>query len=192
MSITGEKPPKHERPHRPAATPGPVLRPDDKVLAVVLVVVAFLLALQMGGIATHATGISAIGDVWLLWPLLTAAMLLIVWGSRYAERRARRLLPGLRLGLILAVLAFATFAMIKLHSNEQRCVDKNTMTVVAAANCQHQASQRTAGTQDSYAWYYRGRGTQVGDRVQDGSFTRPDQGSSGNGDTGGAGGDGSE
>jgi hypothetical protein len=46
MSITGEKPPKHERPHRPAVAPGPVLRPDDKVLAVVLVVVAFFLALS--------------------------------------------------------------------------------------------------------------------------------------------------
>ncbi len=192
MSVTGEKPPKHERPHRLAAAPGPVLRPEDKVLAVVLLVVTFFLALQVGGIATHATGVSAIGGVWLLWPVLTAAMLLIVWRSRYAERRASRLLPGLRAGLIVAVLVFATFAMIKLHSNEQRCVDKNTMTVVAPANCQHQASQGSAGTQGSYAWYYRGRGTQVGDRVQDGSFTRPDQGSSGNGDTGGAGGDGSE
>jgi uncharacterized membrane protein YgcG len=189
MSATRERLHQHER---PLAAPRPVFRPGDRVLAIVLLVVTLLLALQIGGIATHATGISAFGAVWRLWPLLITAMLLIIYASRYAERRARKPLPGLRLGLILAVLAFATFAMIRLHSNEQRCVDKNTMTVVAAANCQHQGRPGTTGSQDSDGWYYLGRGTQTGDRVQGGSFTRPDAGSGGNGDTGGAGGDGSE
>lgn len=173
-----------------AAAPRPVFRPGDRVLALILLGVTFCLALQIGGIATNATGVSAIGDAWLLWPVLTAAILLIVWASRFAERLAGRRLPGLRAGLIVAVLASAVVAMIMLHGNEQRCVDKNTMTVVAAANCQYQASPASIGT--SYAWYYLGRGTQTGDRVQGGSFTRPDQGNSGNGDTGGAGGDGSE
>lgn len=172
--------------------PRPVFRPGDRLLALILLVVTFCLALQIGGIATNATGVSAIGDAWLLWPVLAAAILLIVWASRFAERLAGRRLPGLRLGLIVAVLASAVVAMIMLHGNEQRCVDKNTMTVVAAANCQHQASPGSTRTRDSYAWYYLGRGTQTGDRVQGGSFTRPDQGSTSNGNTGGAGGDGSE
>jgi hypothetical protein len=178
-----------------ATAPRPVFRPGDRVLASILLVVTVLLALQIGGIATNATGVSAIGDVWLLWPVLAAAILLIVWASRFAERLAGRRLPGLRLGLIVAVLVSAVVAMIMLHGNEQRCVDKNTMTVVAAANCQHQASQGspgTTGTQDSYAWYYRGRGTQVSDKVQGGSFTRPHADNGGNGDTGGAGGAGGE
>jgi hypothetical protein len=190
VSATGEQLHQHERPGR--AAPRPVFRPGDRVLAIVLLVVTFLLALQIGGIATNATGVSAIGDVWLLWPVLAAAILLIVWASRLAERLANRRLPGLRAGLIVAVLSSAVVAMIMLHGNEQRCVAKHTMTVVAAANCQRQASPGTTGSQDSYAWYYLGRGTQTGDRVQGGSFTRPDQGNSGNGDTGGAGGDGSE
>src|SRR5690348_9775569 len=97
-----------------AAAPRPVFRPGDRVLALILLVVTFCLALQIGGIATNATGVSAIGDAWLLWPVLAAAILLIVWASRFAERLAGRRLPGLRLGLIVAVLASAVVAMIML------------------------------------------------------------------------------
>jgi hypothetical protein len=192
MSATGEKLHQHEQPGRPADVPRPMLRDGDRVLATILLMVTLLLAVQMAGIATNATGVSAIGAVWLLWPLLAAAILLIIYASRYAERWVRKPLPGLRLGLILAVLASAVVAMIMLHGNEQRCVDRNTMTVVSAANCQPRSRPGTTGSQDAYAWYYLGRGTQTGDRIQGGSFTRPDQDSGGNSNTGGAGGDGSE
>jgi uncharacterized membrane protein YgcG len=194
MSTAGGQPHKHERPHRPPAPPGPVFRPGDRFLAIVLLVAAFFLALISAGLASNVGGISAMGYVWLLWPLLTVAMLLIIWAVRGTERLISRVLPGLRLGLTLAVLAFVTFAVVKLHNDEQRCVDKNTMTVVAAANCQNQANS-SPGNQDSYVWYYGGRGTQVGDEVENGSLTPPEEesgggsGGSNSGDTGDDGGD---
>jgi uncharacterized membrane protein YgcG len=187
MSVTGEKPPKHERPHRPAAAPGPVRRPDDKVLASVLVVVAFFLALMSAGIASSIGGISSLGVMWLLWPLLAAAMLLIIYAVRYAERLTKKAVPGLRFGLTLAVLAFATFAVVKLDRDGQRCVDAKTMTVVAATNCQNQ-NAGTQGSQD--VWYYGGTGARVGDTVDEGSFTPPaGEDGGGGGGSGGSGGD---
>lgn len=157
-------------------------------MVIALLVVAFFLALLSAAMASNIGGISSMGYVWLLWPLLAVAMLLIVWAARGTERLSRRALPGLRIGLTLAVLAFVTFAVVKLHNSEQRCVDKHTMTVVAATNCQHQASPGTTGNQDSYVWYYGGRGTQVGDPVEDGSVTPPEEesGGSGGGGTGGS------
>lgn len=190
MSVTREKSLKHERPYWPSTPLGPVFRPGDRKLAIALLVVAFFIALQSAGIASHADGVTSLGAILLLWPLLTLAMLVIVWAVRYAERLIKKPLPGLRVGLTLAVVAFATFAVVILHNDHQRCVDKNTMTVVAAADCQHQ-NARTRGNQNQDAWYYGGRGIRVGDTVGKGSFTPPEE-QSGSGDTGGAGGDGSE
>jgi hypothetical protein len=150
------------------------------------------MALQSAGIASHADGVSSLGAILLLWPLLTLAMLVIVWAVRYAERLIKKPLPGLRVGLTLAVVAFATFTVVILHNDNQRCVDKNTMTVVAAADCQHQ-NAGTQGNQNQDLWYYNGQGTRVGDTVDKGSFIPPEErGGSGGGNTGGAGGDGSE
>jgi uncharacterized membrane protein YgcG len=194
MSTAGGQPHKRERPRRPPVPPGAVFRPGDRFLAIALLLAAFFLALISAGMASNIGGISSMGYVWLLWPLLTVAMLLIIWAVRGTERLINKVLPGLRLGLTVAVLAFVTLAVVKLHNDEQRCVDKHTMTVVAAANCQQQASQGSTGNQDSYVWYYGGRGTQVGDPVQDGSVTPPEQDGGGpgggtSGDTGDDGGD---
>lgn len=192
MSATREKPPKHERPYQPSAPLAPVFRPRDRTLAIALLVGAFFMALQSAGIASYADGVSSLGAILLLWPLLTLAMLVIVWAVRYAERLIKKSLPGLRVGLTLAVVALATFAVAIMHNDHQRCVDKNTMTVVAAADCQNQ-NAGTQGNQNQDAWYYGGRGIRVGDTVDKGSFTPPEeQGGNGGGDTGGAGGDGSE
>jgi hypothetical protein len=79
---------------------------------------------------------------------------------------------------------------------DQRCVNGESMTVVAPANCEGSGTQ--GGAAATYVWYYGGTGTRIGDSVQGGSLTEPgadDGGGSGSGggsggDDGGDGGDG--
>jgi uncharacterized membrane protein YgcG len=162
-----------------------VVRPGDGVLFCVLLLPAFFIALISAGIATAVGGISSMAAFWLLWPLLAAAFLLIVWVVRGAERLARIRFPGLRFVLALAVMAFATFAVVTVHNDNQRCINKQDMTVVAAAGCQNAGNQVNPGPD---VWYYDGTGTQIGDSVRGGSLTPPEDEGGGGGSGGGSGG----
>ena len=146
-------------------------------------------------IATGVGGFSALAFFWLLWPLFTAVLFLIKWAAGATERLAGLRLPGLRPGLTLAVVGLATFALVAFRTDGQRCVSQQSMTVVAAADCQN------AGSQPGNApdlWYYGGTGTRIGDSVRGGSLTAPandgfggdgDSTGSGSGSGGGGGGD---
>lgn len=135
----------------------------------------------------------------------------VIMLSRRLERRisSRPWRVPVRLLLVGAVLAAQTLAMLWLgsvYNNHQRCVDPQTMTVVASAACADQAGQPG---QTSPQWYRGGTGLRLGDPVENGSLVPPpsddnqdggvsgdvggddgDSGDSGGGDVGGADGDG--
>jgi hypothetical protein len=130
---------------------------------------------------TAESGTSAMVDFWPLWPLLAVAFALIMLTARWSERAVRFQLHGLRAGLAVIVVVFAGFSLTRLHNDHQRCVDKQTMTVAAAADCQNAGSQ-VGGGRGTYVWYYGGKGTQIGDSVQDGTLHPPAEDGGGGGD----------
>lgn len=131
----------------------------------------------------------------------------VIMLSRRIERRisSRPWRVPVRLLLAGAVLAAQTLAMLWLgsvYNNHQRCVDPQSMTVIASAACADQAGQPG---QTSPQWYRGGTGLRLGDPVEDGSLVPPpsddnqdggvsgdvggddgDSGDSGGGDVGGA------
>ena len=79
----------------------------------------------------------------------------------------------MRLLLVGAVLAAQTLAMLWLgsvYNNHQRCVDPQTMTVVASAACADQAGQPG---QTSPQWYRGGAGLRLRRPGREGRFARP-------------------
>jgi hypothetical protein len=147
--------------------------------------------------------------------LITFAAIVLSVPVIMLSRRLERRIPSrpwrvpVRLLLAGAVLAAQTLAMLWLggvYNNHQRCVDPQTMTVIASAACADQAGQPG---QTSPQWYRGGTGLRPGDPVEDGSLVPPpsndnqdggvsgdvggddgDSGDSGGGDVGGADGDG--
>ena len=111
----------------------------------------------------------------LVFLVLSAALALIMRTVRWSERLVKRPLRGVRFGLAVVVVIAAQFGLAKLRFDHQRCVDRSTPIVVAAADCQNAGSQVGGG----YVWYYGGKGTQVGDPVQGGSLTSPTGGGDG-------------
>jgi len=168
--------------------PGPVLELGFRDYLIVFSIIAAIMAFTSTLIASQVGGISSMWFFWLLWPLLAGALALVMGTVRGMERLVRFRLPGLRFCLALAVLSFATFALVELHNDDQRCVNKQSMTVVAAADCQNPGSQVSPG-QD--VWYYGGSGTTVGKSAQGGSLTAPadDNDGGGAGSVGGGGDD---
>lgn len=173
--------------------PGPVLELGFRDYLIVFLIIAAIMAFTSTLIASQVGGISSMWFFWLLWPLLAGALALVMWTVRGMERLVRFRLRGLRFCLTLAVLSFATFALVKLHNDDQRCINKQNMTVVAAADCQNPGSQNP-GSQVSPGqdvWYYGGSGTAIGKSVQGGSLTAPadDDNGGGAGSVGGGGDD---
>jgi uncharacterized membrane protein YgcG len=130
---------------------------------------------------------------------LTLLVVLLVRVIRRLTAIARSTLPAERhrvrpwfVDAGLAVMVFLGIlwmtAVIDNGGFDQRCIDGETMTVVAPSNCEGPGTQSTSV--DTYVWYYGGTGTQIGDYVQGGSVTEPgtDDGG-GSGGSGGSGGD---
>ena len=137
---------------------------------------------------------------------LTLLVIMLVRVIRRVGAIARSALPaeqhGIRPWAVDGALAAAVFlgivwmtAVIDNGGYDQRCIDSETMTVVAASNCESSGSQGgssgTVGGGYVYEWYYGGTGNQIGDYVQGGSLTEPgiDDGGGSGGGGGSSGGD---
>lgn len=127
-------------------------------------------------------GLSVLGMV-ALDVVVVGAVLLV----RLARSRWRRL----RSGWWMAVVVLAAFGggiagLVQVRgTDDQRCVDTDTMTVVAPSFCQPVLS----GDDN---WYYGGTGAVVGNTASDGSFYAPGTGDGSDGGSGNVGDDGDD
>jgi hypothetical protein len=176
---------------RPGKPLGPVIRASDRQYLGTFLLVGFFMAVFSAIFASDIGSISALWNILLLWPLFAGALVLVVWTSRAVERLLRFRLGCLPLLLTLGVFGLATFVLAELHNDDQRCINQQSMTVVAAADCQNAGGSQGGTGQD--VWYYGGSGTGIGSSVQGGSLNPPadngNDGGSGGGDTGDDGGD---
>jgi hypothetical protein len=112
----------------------------------------------------------------------------------------RKLTYRATVSLLIAVYAcaIAGVVVVTFYSRPaQRCVDVRTMMVAARQDCQNPPRGAVGqpggtGTEDRFAWYYGGSGTdEEGEPAKGGSFTAPGEGDGGTRD-GGEGGEGGE
>jgi hypothetical protein len=176
--------------------------PVSYALACAIYIPAFLIASMVAEIVVGVT--DAPSSSWSLELHIlelsgapAVAAVAIVW----VQNRTRLKLPDrAAVSLVLAVCAcaLAGVVVVILYSRPaERCVDVKTMTVAARKDCQNQprgAAGRPGGTgtEDRYAWYYGGSGTdEEGEPAKGGSFTAPGEGGGGTSDDG-EGGEGGE
>lgn len=119
-------------------------------------------------------------------------------GPRARPVEGHRVRPWVIDGALFVAVGLGVLWMIGVIDGggyDQRCVDSETMTVVAPAYCEGSATPGSSGNAQLsnlflYEWYFGGSGTQVGEQVQGGSLTEP--GTDDGGGTGGSGGSGGD